>query len=622
LRCILLAVLLTQMSFLDLALQLAAAALALLFWLSVRSVGAALIRGWRGLEERWAAEAAVGLTTYVLLGLVLGAAHAFRWPVLAAAAVLPGLGRLVVAVLAVATGRGPWATAVGSRAAGTLLTVSLGIVLTLHAIAATGPPVTYDLLVNYLAVPTEYLLQGHLGALDHNVFSSLSLPLHILVAYTLALGEPIRTTPFAFGFAPVFGMLLLGSVLGACWCAARLASRLLPRSDEGPDAARLAALLWLTMPQTLLIMAMGFPDLLLTGIAMILAVVVVVSPRDDRGMAIAGGLLAGLLVASKAQMAPYAGMAVLILLARSRPATWPRVLVSAGLLPTVTMVRNALAFGSPLFPHLPGGGPAAAAARRLAAENVLDLTPSPVDAAHHLWRFLTLQPETGITFLALLALLPGRIRDPRIWGLAIIPVVALNAVSGSTYNVLRWTQPAIVLLLLLASANLARLVSGSRITALAVIAALACSAVLAVGFTDRLVGFTDRLTSPAMVRASRQVPDIELRARLVQLEGRVLYVGVLHGTYGAANGLIATILDGRVLARWLGADSADEMMARLRADGFRWLAVSRAFDGKMRAAGYWDWQTPEQARQLHYLLTTLPVLDREGGTTVYGLPGD
>jgi len=608
------------MSFFDLAHHLAAAALALLFWFSVRSVGATLIRSWRRIEERWAAEVALGLTAYVVLGLVLGAVSAFHWQVLAVAAVLPGVGRLVVAVLGLATGRGPWGETTASRGAGLLLTVALGAALALHAVAATGPPVTYDLLVNYLAVPTEYLIQGNLGALDHNVFSGLSLPLHVLIAYTLALGEPIRTTPFVFGFAPVYGMVLLGCVVGIFWCVFRLASQLLPRSDEAPDTARIAVLLWLTMPQTLLITAMGFPDLLLTAIAMVLAVVVVSSPRDDQRLGVVGGLLAGLLVASKAQMAAFAGIAVLMLLARSRPATWPRVVVSSMLLPLVGMVRNTLAFGNPLFPHLAGDGPAADAARRLAAENVLDLTPSPVDVFAHLWRFLTLQPETGITFVALLAIFPSRARDPRFWGLAVVPVLALNAVSGSTYNVLRWTQPAIVLLLVLAATNLVRSVSRSRVIAMALVAVLVFSAVLAVTFTGRLVGFGDRLTTPPMVRARRQVPDIELRARLVQMEGRVLYVGVLHGTYGTGNGLIPTILDGRVLARWLATDDPDEMVTRLQSDGYRWLAVSQAFDSKLRAAGYWDWQTHEQAAAFGRLLSSVPVLDREGGTTVYALP--
>jgi hypothetical protein len=437
----------------DLLILLVAATLAGLFLWSVHTVGRWLVTG-IGLRvvDSQAAHLAAGLTAYFITGLLLGAIGWFRWPLLVGLAVLPGLAtmapgvtRLRQALTKVWAGQRP-------EAAPALALLAIAIA---YMAAAAAPSFHYDLLVNYLGVPKDYLIQGHLGGLDYNIHSGLSLVLHVFIAYLLALSEPLNRTGFLFGTAPVWGALHLIVIAAMAHRLQVLAATMSRDSERARLAAWLGLALWLSMPQTLLLSHLESADFLTTYLALAIAGVAVRAEGRDDGLTV--GALCGVMIAAKPQLAILGACAIgIVVLKLPR---WRGLLAAAvaALLPALAMLRNLICFGSPLFPYHGGAPHHAEPARALLAENAIASPDSIAHLIDRAWKLSTLQPEAGITLVAVLLVLFARVRSARFWLLALAALLIPVLSSSHAPNVLRWAQPGLVLLLLAAAVNLIEL---------------------------------------------------------------------------------------------------------------------------------------------------------------------
>jgi hypothetical protein len=595
-----------------------AAALAGFFLWSVHSTGAR-IAAWLRLTatDDQATRLALGLTAYVLIGLALGAVGWYRWPVLVVCAVAPGLvnarrGLARVRELFDATGRARFYCGIDLPYGTVLSALILGYV----ALAA-APSFHYDLLVNYLAVPKDYLLQGHLGSLPHNVHSSLSLALHVVVGFLLALSEPINRTDFLFGTAPVWGAFHLIAIVAIGHRLRALAVALSPTRDCARRAGLLGLALWLTMPQTALLALLENAEFATTYLAVAIAgAVLTVKQRNDP---VVVGLLCGLLVAAKPQAAAFAGIAMVVAIARSSVAKAVTSAAAAALLPTIAMIRNYWEYGSPLFPYLGGSGSDATASRLLLAENAVRMPDGVLDLLGRLSRLAMLQPETGITVLVLILVVFARVRNPGFWALTAVAILAPVVSSSNAHNLLRWTQPGLVLLTLAAAVNLVELVPSRSPVRWAIAALLAANLALAVSFVVRTTGPCDHLRESTTRFMSRQIPDYPMRLELMGRERRVLWLGQLFGYYGAAKGAIPAPQNGAWLANHLGNGTVEEIHQRLGASGFRWIAVSRLHGATAPDSAYWSWLDDSGRRTLEDLVRSLPVERFEPGIAVYDL---
>ncbi len=595
-----------------------AALLVGLFWIGLRFLGAGLARALRlEVSDRPIAATALGLLAYYLFAVLLGFGGILHWQVLAAAALIPGLARLLLA----ARDAPRKVTEIGDKFRSlwrnrALLSWAVAGLLVIYLIGSLMPAIHYDLMVNYLAVPKLYLINGNIDPIPYNVFSALALFLHVIFAYLLALSELVDPGPFLFGGAAAYSVFILAMLVAClreCVLLGRLASA---AAGRGP---LMAGLVWLAMPQTLLLAVLKYPDFFTTYLVLLLVRLLVGSAPLRTGDGVVAGVLSGLLVAAKIHFAVFVAVAavcLLVRLIRSR-AVGPACGFAVALLGTVGIgqLRSFLAFGHPLFPFAGAANPAGQEARTLLTENAIAFDFSLVSLAEHLGRFFTLQPETGLGFVFALFVLAGKVRNPWLLAFAVVPVIAINAISGSTYNALRWVQPSLVVLLVVAAANWSAMARAGPFLRWLGGGLVAVSAVMMVGLSGYLV--FGHLGMDEDQYLAGTLVSYQARRNLIARPGQVLYVGELEGFYGAENGIIPTIINGRHLERYFGVDSIAEIRDRLQRDDIRWLSVNRANVGKMRDENYWSWCDQEQAALFGRFLATLEVVERYPKLTVY-----
>jgi hypothetical protein len=496
----------------------------------------------------------------------------------------------------------------------------LAAVAVFYALLACAPAVHYDLLVNYLAVPKDYLVSGSTAPLPANVFSTLGFGLHSLILYPLALSELVNGSVFLFGGAEVVGFANLGAMAVAGAAAVRLGSRL---SDNLPGAGRgslVAVLLWACMPQNLLVGALELPDPMVTCIAIVMVASLVAAARGGgAGDALACGVASGLLVAAKPQAAVPAVVVGLWWLLRLRRDRSSGVYFAGALVAWLpTAIRSWVHLGSPLAPFLGGAGRAEAVGRLL-AENAVDLPSGVAAFGGRLLDLVTLYPEVGLVPLGLLGLVLARPRVPVVVVIAVVPVVVLCLASGSTHNVLRWLQAPALLLLVLAGDGAAGL--AQRVPVVRALPLVLAVASLGIGlrWVDETVGAWRGLKAPdETVRAT--VSAFDLRRRMAASPAdRALWIGEVQGYWGARNGTFPTVRDGAYVGRVL---ASAHPVARLQELGFTAVVRTHGRDWMLEEQGFWRDVGPSPAaarRALDELLAGLPVRERSVDGVVYEL---
>ncbi len=595
---------------------LPASALALAFVASLFTVGGWIVTRLKfETSDTRAAHLAAGVTAYAAAGVILGTIGWFRWPLLAGLATVPCLAATPRFIRA-ATER--WSRATKRLHAGLAINPVhgvLGLLTVAYVFSATVPTFHYDLLVNYLGVPKDYLIQEHLGILAHNVHSSLSMPLHVFIAFDLSLGELVSRSPFLFGSAPVWGAFHLIVIIAIGDLIRRMAKALAPDPEEAAFATVAALVLWLAMPQTLLLGVLENAEFLTTYLGLNIALLTLTARRRDDVLVI--GALAGLMIGAKPQLAIF-GFTALVLV----PATtshWKRIAAVglAAALPLTSQLRNLISYGSFLYPYSGGSGTAADAAQALLAENHTTLPGSLFDLAERCFRLMTLQPETGLSMLALVAIFVAPVRRYRFWILAAVATLVPLVLSGNTANTLRWSQLGLVLLFLAAGLGLANIASRIEMFRWAVAAFGIAALWLAVNFTVTTLGPIGFLMSEPEAVLAKMIPDYEVRKDLVQRPGRVLWMGELYGFYGAKKGPIAAPQNGFSHAPLLGRGSPTEIWNRLESEGYRWICFNRRHRATGPDSAHWDWLGDAQRRSVSDLLAMLPAHQPIEGITVY-----
>jgi hypothetical protein len=603
-------------------LQLAGAVvLAVVFWLSVRTVGRIVLRvgGWRTDDEA-SAEVALGLGGYSLCSAALGALGWLWWPVVAVIAVVPGV---VGGLRWFALRRRHRIHDTRDREAvwQRLTWLGLAITVVVYAVLASAPAVHYDLMVNYLAVPKAYLVSGSIAPLPANVFSTLAFGLHSLIVFPLALSELVDFSVFLFGGAEVVGFANLGAMVIAGTAAVRLGSRVSGGASTAGRAALAAVLLWACMPQNLLVAALELPDPFVTCLAMVMtASLVAATAGGGAGDALACGAACGLLVAAKPQAAVPAvvvGLWWLLRLRRDRSAA----AFFAGALVTwlPTAIRGWVWLGSPLYPVL-GAGDRAESVGRLLSENTVDLPSGVAAFGARVVDLMTLYPEVGLVPVGLVGLLLVRPRAPVVLAVGLVPVVVLCLVSGSMHNVLRWLQAPVLLLLVLAGEGAAAVAQRVPVVRGVPLVLAAASLGIGVWWVDGTVGAWRGLRDPAAtVRATVSAHDLRQQAAGWDSD-RILWIGEVQGYWGARNGTFPTVRDGAYLGRILA--SPDPVQA-MQAQGFTAVIRTRGREGILEEQGFWQdvGPNPVAARDaVEALLERLRVRERTRDGVVYELP--
>lgn len=590
--------------------------LAGMFLWSVHTVGRWVVEVLRlQVSDSQAARLAAGLTVYAAAGVALGSLNLYRWPLVLAAAVGPGL----IAVRRGVTALREAATELRGMTVGVRpdpVWVSGGLVAAIYLAVAVAPSFHYDLLVNYLGVPKDYLIRGDLAALPHNIHSSLSLALHVLIGYPLALSELLNRSEFLFGTASVWGALHLIVIIATGRRLQLLAGALIADRGIARQAGWTALALWLTMPQTLLLALLENAEFLTTYLGVAIAGVAIGGRRRDDPLIV--GALCGLLVASKPQSAIFAAAALgIVVIPRWRSWRSLAALAAAGLLPAAAMLRSAIVFGGFFFPYRPGAGPEAEAARALLAENAVSLPESLGALVGRITAVATLEPETGVTLVIIVLVLLGRVRSPRFWALAAAALATPLLTSANATNTLRWVQPGLLMLLLAAAINLVELAPQRGPVRWATAAFLAASLVLSVSFVVRTTGPFPHLVMTEDAFLAERIPTFEVRRGLMRRSGNVLWMGELYGYYGAAKGPIPAPQNGAYFSRFLGAGSPEEIRGRLTAGGYGWISLCRLHRATAPGTGHWSWMTAGDVRAVEGLLAGLPAEHPMNGVAVY-----
>lgn len=604
------------MSWLRVLELVASALLAGLFWAGVRLSGRAVLRlaGWR-VADRVAGEIVLGLCGCVVVVSVIGALGWLWWPVAAVVGVLPGIAGLVTALvrrrLIVGREIGP-APDIWDR----LVAVGVFVAAVPYAVVSWAPATHYDLMVNYLAVAKAFLLSGSLAPQAENVFSTLAFGLHALVAMPLALSEVVDLSPFVCGGAEVYGFVTLAAVGAAAFTGVRLAAQL---GDNRPGARRagwIAVMLWLALPQNLLVMGLELPDALTSCLVLCLASTMVEPRRGSTADAVIAGVACGLLAACKPQTAGPALVVGVYWFVRSRfgPQMFAfGIAAFAAWLPAG--VRAWVFLGHPLAPWF-GGSDAVAG---VIAENAVAWPAGIAELGARLWALVSQQPETGVVMLSLLVLPVAARRAPWLVALGAVPPVLLSFASGSAHNVLRWCQGPLLVLLVLAAVVLedtARRVPVVRAVPL-VLAAL--SVAVGVRFVDATLGF-GRGLRPAEDVVRDVVPTYDLRRQLLLEDGRVLWVGEVQGYWGAENGLFPTVRNGSFLREFV--DAADPVAA-LAGSGITTVVRSRFWEPMLEEQGFWSdvGGGAEAGRaKVERMLSRLDLVEQTPIVSVYRVP--
>ncbi|RLE26653.1 MAG: hypothetical protein DRJ65_05040 [Acidobacteria bacterium] len=555
-------------------------------------------------SEPLIAEAVLGTVSLLLAAALMACFGLYLWPVLvvlvlAPLVTLPATTKhwkeILKNVLPFRVSPMAWAT---------------GLVILIAVLQTAAPAVHFDLLVNYLGVARDELLQGHLGALPYNIHSALSLPLHILGAFVLALGEPLNLGPFSFGSAPLWSLLIAASITASVLLIVRLVA--LCSSGKGKERAWTgwaAATLWLVTPQTLLLAQLQSAEFVITVIALALAVTALAAARSEAtGDLVIVGLLGGILVACK----PHSAVLVLVawgIAGKGRPPRQIFAGLAAGMvLPLVTAIRSALVFGHPLFPWM---GPADPAAAALMAENSVSLTINPIEIGHRLFRLATLQPESGVLFAVIILGLLGRRRFSTLWFLGGLQVLALVAATGNTVNTLRWAQPVLPILIAASLIGLnARFADGlpQRVFRYGFLALLVCGLVLSLVFSQRTTGIAPQLGLTSQEYLSRRIPRFDARKSLALRDAPTLMLGEIIGAYTAPG----CVIPGPQNGRW-----AREALQRPEDFELLWIAPEGL--EVLRRQPTWEWLDDGGMDDLQQRIQTARRIERLPGAILIPL---
>lgn len=244
----------------------------------------------------------------------------------------------------------------------------LGVLL----VAACSPPGWlwdsefggFDALSYHLQLPQEWLRDGRLAPLEHNVYSFL--PGYVEAAY-MHLGAMLTPIVGRHGLVGGNGQgalacQLLHAGLGAMTAilSARVAHALVSRAGGGHAAARtcagVAGTLVLSTPWVIVVGSLAYNEMGVTA----LAAAAGLAACDDRLSPVRRGALAGFLVGVACGCKPTAILLAApciaaLLLVHAPARLWPRLVlpgIVAGLLAlSPWLARNWAASGNPVFPH-------------------------------------------------------------------------------------------------------------------------------------------------------------------------------------------------------------------------------------------------------------------------------
>lgn len=336
-----------------------------------RVFGPALLRA----RDPLALQLALGLALMLSLSHLLGWLGLFSGGAGPLVALAPtGIGLVAVARQAVRALRsGPIRPTVPWPAALTLPGAALMLV------AACNPPGWlwdseaggFDALAYHLQLPREWLALGRLAPLEHNVYSFLPSYVEAAFAHLAAMsGAPAAPGPAggAAGLLTGDGSLLLSAQLlhaGLGLCSAVLIARaaLVLAGREELDrrgaklGASLAAAAFLSVPWVIVVGSLAYNELAVTA----LFAGALLAAADDQLRPTVRGALTGLLVGVACGAKPtalfFAGIpAGLVLLGLAPARAWLPIVAGgtvAGLAAlSPWLIRNGVAAGNPLFPHL------------------------------------------------------------------------------------------------------------------------------------------------------------------------------------------------------------------------------------------------------------------------------
>ncbi len=502
----------------------------------------------------------------------------------------------------------------------TPLYLALGLVALTYLVMTLTPVVHYDLTANYLAVARDFLARGSVAPLPGNVHSGTSTFLHVFLAIVLAVGRPLNTSVFALADPHLYSLVVAGAVLLTGERLRRLAELVVQRQEDAHAAWSYGLLLWLVMPQTLLLFALKYTEFITTALVVSAVVLVLETDLSEADSAILGVVL-GLIVAAKLQLAPVALALALVAVFR-RPRHLPHVAIGAVLLASPSVLRSLAAYGVPLYPYTPGTGVAAHAARSLLAENGGGLPGGAAELIARLAHLVTRQPETGFT---LLLALPAVLRWRRRPGLAVVTLLPLAAVAvATTQSVagLRWLQYLVPVVLVTAGAALAPYVRRS-LWWWSLLLLVATSSVLALGFTGRVIGLTDHLRMRSADWIARFDNTFAVRQRLAATHSRTLWAGFGETFYTSLDDVATSVHDGAALAAWLSAPRPGELARRLTEAGIDTVAWDHRHDRDLRRSeGYWWWVTGPQRAVILRFLAQQDIMLQQGRVTVYRVSGE
>ncbi|MCP2732474.1 ArnT family glycosyltransferase, partial [Limnofasciculus baicalensis] len=327
-----------------------------------------------------ALEAALGLAAMLTMSHLLGQVgllHGIVGLVVSLAIAVAGIGRGVVDGVRWRKERANRAVVGRPTAFETLAKIACGIPLGVTLFAIVNPPGVlwgsefggYDALSYHLQLPQEWLANGRLAPVEHNVYSFL--PGYMEAAFLHIAAMSNAPTSSAFPHGPM-GLLAgdgwrviacqalhAGVMVLASWLCGVLGSRAAMARGASEERARAAgwcaALLVLFTPWSIVVGTLAYNEMALVAMiagAMIVAVDGELSPVR-RG--VLSGVLIGAACGAKPTALLFAGVPTgLVLLGMMPLRQWWRAAVfgaSAGLIMLLPwMVRNCMACGNPLFP--------------------------------------------------------------------------------------------------------------------------------------------------------------------------------------------------------------------------------------------------------------------------------
>lgn len=217
----------------------------------------------------------------------------------------------------------------------------------------------FDALSYHLPIVQEWLANGSLKPLEHNIYSYL--PSYVEAAF-LQMGVLMGAGRATGGMLANDGAALLtcqmlhaGFGVVAAWGAFRLVRAWVPVGSQEASAARLAATLTLATPWAVVVGSLAYNELAVAALSAPLLLV-----AADRGLAPwRRGLFAGLILGAAASVKPPAffllgGPAGALLLCAIPLRRWPAMIVSGCLAGAAIMapwlVRNWATCGNPVFP--------------------------------------------------------------------------------------------------------------------------------------------------------------------------------------------------------------------------------------------------------------------------------